>query len=190
MPTAMRLHDNLLRRHLRYCGVYVVKTEGDAFMCSFPTTLAAMWWCLTVHMQFLREFWPLEILECDEGKEVHDEHENLLARGLSVRMGVHCGTPMCESDPSLVTWIISGLWSFEPLVSAGTRQAGRSCTALPSFAKSTRKYSRRVRTRSTQSSSQLRLLRRSGVGCAMPAVRGFGFVQCLLSSTRTEGLCG
>jgi hypothetical protein len=61
-------------------------------------------------MQLLREFWPLEILECDEGKEVHDEHGNLLARGLSVRMGVHCGTPMCESDPSLVTWIISGLW--------------------------------------------------------------------------------
>ncbi|KAJ8583192.1 hypothetical protein M405DRAFT_692102, partial [Rhizopogon salebrosus TDB-379] len=43
MPTAMRLHNNLLRRYLRYCGVYVVKTEGDAFMCSFPTTLAAMW---------------------------------------------------------------------------------------------------------------------------------------------------
>jgi adenylate cyclase len=113
MPTAMRLHNNLLRRHLRYCGCYVVKTEGDAFMCSFPTTLAAMWWCLTVQMQLLREFWPLEILECDEGKEVQDEHGNLLARGLSVGMGVHCGTP--------------------PLVSAGTRQVGRSCAALPSF---------------------------------------------------------
>jgi hypothetical protein len=96
--------------------------------------LLSMWWCITVQMQLLREFWPLEILECDEGKEVHDDHGNLLTRGLSVRMGVHCGTPMCESDASLVTWIISGL-SFEPLVSAGTRQAGRSCAALPSFAK-------------------------------------------------------
>jgi adenylate cyclase len=72
-------------------------------MCSLPTTLAAMWWCLTVQMQavqLLREFWPLEILGCDEGKEVHDEHGSLLARLLSVRMGVHCGTPKCESDPS------------------------------------------------------------------------------------------
>jgi hypothetical protein len=43
-------------------------------------------------------FWPLEILECDEGKKVHDEHGNLLAYGLSVRMGVHCGMPVCEQD--------------------------------------------------------------------------------------------
>ncbi|OJA16312.1 hypothetical protein AZE42_03367 [Rhizopogon vesiculosus] len=94
MPTAMRLHNNLLRRHLRHCGGYVVKTEGDAFMCSFPTTLAAIWWCLIVQVQLLREPWPLEILECDEGKEVYDNHGNLVARGLSVRMGVHCGTPV------------------------------------------------------------------------------------------------
>lgn len=99
MPTAMRIHNNLLRRHLRTCGGYVVKTEGDAFMCSFPTTLAAMWWCLIVQLQLLREPWPLEILECPEGKEVYDEHGQLLARGLSVRMGVHCGIPVCEPDP-------------------------------------------------------------------------------------------
>jgi adenylate cyclase len=100
LTTLDLVHNNLLQRHLRYCGAYVVKTEGDAFMCSFPTTLAAMWWRLIVQMQLLREFWPLEILECDEGKEVHDDNGNLLSRGLSVRMGVHCGTPMCESDPS------------------------------------------------------------------------------------------
>lgn len=99
MPTAMRIHNNLLRRHLRTCGGYVVKTEGDAFMCSFPTTLAAVWWCLIVQLQLLRESWPLEILECPEGKEVYDEHGQLLARGLSVRMGVHCGIPVCEPDP-------------------------------------------------------------------------------------------
>ena len=121
MPTAMRLHNNLLHRHLRYCGGYVVKTEGDAFMCSFPTTLAAMWWCLTVQMQLLREFWPLEILECDEGKEVHDEHGNLLARGLSVRMGVHCGTPVCESD------LITGRMDyFGPIVIRAARISGNA----------------------------------------------------------------
>ncbi|KAJ8583132.1 L domain-like protein, partial [Rhizopogon salebrosus TDB-379] len=121
MPTAMRLHNNLLRRHLRYCGGYVVKTEGDAFMCSFPTTLAAMWWCLTVQMQLLREFWPLEILECDEGKEVHDEHGKPLARGLAFRMGVHCGTPVCESD-----LIIGRMDYFGPIVIRAARISGNA----------------------------------------------------------------
>ena len=119
MPTAMRLHNNLLRRHLRYCGGYVVKTEGDAFMCSFPTTLAAMWWCLTVQLQLLRESWPLEILECDEGKEVYDDHGNLVARGLSVRMGVHCGTPVCEPDP-----ITGRMDYFGPMVIRAARISG------------------------------------------------------------------
>ncbi|KAG1739309.1 hypothetical protein EDB19DRAFT_1711525 [Suillus lakei] len=119
MPTAMRIHNNLLRRHLRTCGGYVVKTEGDAFMCSFPTTLAAMWWCLIVQQQLLREPWPLEILECPEGKEVYDEHGQLLARGLSVRMGVHCGTPVCEPDP-----ITSRMDYFGPMVIRAARISG------------------------------------------------------------------
>ena len=99
MPTAMKAHNSLLRRQLRLCGGYEVKTEGDAFMCSFPTTLAALWWCLTVQVQLLNEPWPLEILECDDGREVYDSQGKLVARGLSVRMGIHCGTPLCEPDP-------------------------------------------------------------------------------------------
>ncbi|KAF7427927.1 cysteinyl-tRNA synthetase [Pleurotus ostreatus] len=99
MPTAMRLHNNLLRRQLRFCGGYEVKTEGDAFMCSFPNVLSAVWWCLTVQVQLLQEQWPLEILECEDGKEVHDSEKRLVARGLSVRMGIHCGHPICDMDP-------------------------------------------------------------------------------------------
>jgi len=99
MPTAMRLHNNLLRRQLRFCGGYEVKTEGDAFMCSFPTALSALWWCLTVQVQLLNEEWPLEILECEDGRDIVDSRGLLVARGLSVRMGIHCGTPLCEPDP-------------------------------------------------------------------------------------------
>ncbi|KAG1871333.1 hypothetical protein DFJ58DRAFT_904002 [Suillus subalutaceus] len=108
MPTAMRIHNNLLRRHLRTCGGYVVKTEGDAFM-----------WCLIVQLQLLREPWPLEILECPEGKEVYDEHGQLLARGLSVRMGVHCGTPVYEPDP-----ITGRMDYFGPMVIRAARISG------------------------------------------------------------------
>ncbi|KAF8134396.1 hypothetical protein EV363DRAFT_1561931 [Boletus edulis] len=119
MPTAMRLHNGLLRRQLRICGGYVVKTEGDAFMCSFPTTLAALWWSLTVQVQLMHEPWPLEILECEEGKEVWDSQGNLISRGLSVRMGIHCGTPVCEPDP-----ITNRMDYFGPMVIRAARISG------------------------------------------------------------------
>lgn len=119
MPTAMRLHNGLLRRQLRICGGYVVKTEGDAFMCSFPTTLAALWWCLTVQIQLMHEPWPQEILECEEGRDVWDAQGNLIARGLSVRMGMHCGTPVCEPDP-----ITNRMDYFGPMVIRAARITG------------------------------------------------------------------
>lgn len=98
MPMALKLHHNLLRRQLRICGGYEAKTEGDAFMCSFQTVMEAVWFCLSVQVQLLYEQWPLEILECADGKAIFDLNNNLIAKGLSVRMGIHCGTPMCERD--------------------------------------------------------------------------------------------
>jgi len=68
-------------------------------MCSFRTTLAAVWWCLIVQVELLRESWPLEILECPDGMPVYDSQNRLIAKGLSVRMGIHCGIPFCEPDP-------------------------------------------------------------------------------------------
>ncbi|KAG9316864.1 hypothetical protein JVU11DRAFT_2939 [Chiua virens] len=121
MPTAMKVHNNLLRRQLRICGGYVVKTEGDAFMCSFPTTLAALWWALTVQVQLMHEPWPHEILACEEGKEVWDSQGNLIARGLSVRMGMHCGTPVCEPDP-----ITNRMDYFGPMVIRAARICGNT----------------------------------------------------------------
>ncbi|KAG2120378.1 nucleotide cyclase [Suillus clintonianus] len=98
MSTAIHLHNDLLLLHLLFCGGYIVKTEGDAFMCSFPNTMAAVWWCVTAQLQLLHAPWPEEILNSEEGKEVYDEHGTLLSRGLSVRMGIHCGAPACEED--------------------------------------------------------------------------------------------
>lgn len=99
METAMQQHNHLLRRQLRLCGGYEVKTEGDAFMCSFPTTMSALWWCLSVQVELLKVAWPLEILECEDGQEIRDPKGKLVARGLSVRMGIHQGRPLCEPDP-------------------------------------------------------------------------------------------
>ena len=98
MRTAVTMHHQLLRRHVRICAGYEVKTEGDAFMVAFSTVSAALLWCSSVQMLLLDEPWPKEILDLPEGREVRDADGNLIARGLSLRMGIHCGTPVCEMD--------------------------------------------------------------------------------------------
>lgn len=116
MPTAIRTHNVRLRRELRLTGGYEVKTEGDAFMCSFPTVLAALWFAVKVQLELLHENWPLEILECDDGKEIFDQQGRLVARGLSVRMGIHVGQPVCERDP-----ITRRMDYFGPMVNRSAR---------------------------------------------------------------------
>ncbi|KAJ9475071.1 Adenylate cyclase [Pseudozyma hubeiensis] len=119
MQTAMRLHNYLLRRQLRTIGGYEVKTEGDAFMVSFPSVSAALLWCFTVQQQLLHEDWPREILDSEDGKEVYDQSGELIARGLSVRMGIHWGRPVCEADP-----ITRRMDYFGPMVNRAARISG------------------------------------------------------------------
>ncbi|WFD44892.1 adenylate cyclase [Malassezia psittaci] len=99
MQAAIRLHNLLLRRQLRSIGGYEAKTEGDAFMVSFPSVIAALLWCFSVQLRLLTVDWPQEILESDDGFPVYDQDGTLLYRGLSVRMGIHWGSPVCEVDP-------------------------------------------------------------------------------------------
>lgn len=98
MRSAIKLHNTIMRRQLRIVGGYEVKTEGDAFMVSFPTPTSALLWCFNVQHQLLNEDWPAEILETDQCCEVTDGTGNTIFRGLSVRMGVHWGSPVCELD--------------------------------------------------------------------------------------------
>ena len=116
MQTGIRMHNQLLRRQLRAIGGYEVKTEGDAFMVSFPTVTAALLWCLTVQIELLREEWPQEILDSQEGKEVLSSTGEVLYRGLSVRMGIHWGSPVCEADP-----ITRRMDYFGPMVNRSAR---------------------------------------------------------------------
>ncbi|WFD39511.1 adenylate cyclase [Malassezia japonica] len=99
MQAAIRLHNLLLRRQLRSIGGYEAKTEGDAFMVSFPSVGEALLWCFSVQLRLLSVDWPQEILDSDDGHPVHDEDGTLIYRGLSVRMGIHWGSPVCEVDP-------------------------------------------------------------------------------------------
>ncbi|CAG8449863.1 13101_t:CDS:10 [Dentiscutata heterogama] len=121
MRSAIKSHNDVMRRLLRNIGGYEVKTEGDAFMVSFPTVASALLWCLTVQIELLKVDWPQEIIESEDGKEVFGGHDNeLIYKGLSVRMGIHCGSPDFETD--IVT---KRMDYFGPVVN----RAARICSA-------------------------------------------------------------
>ncbi|KAK4191744.1 adenylate cyclase encoded by the PaAC protein [Podospora australis] len=99
MRSAIRMHNELMRRQLRTVGGFEVKTEGDAFMVSFPTATSALLWCFAVQSALLQVDWPGEILTSANCQTVKDRDNNVIFRGLSVRMGIHWGEPLAEPDP-------------------------------------------------------------------------------------------
>jgi len=119
MRLAIKMHNELMRRQLRYIGGYEVKTEGDAFMIAFPTPTSALLWCFAVQNSLLELQWPAEVLESPHGAEVHDDDGMLIYRGLSVRMGIHWGAPDCEVDP-----ITRRMDYFGPIVNRAARIQG------------------------------------------------------------------
>ncbi|KAI8141502.1 phosphatase 2C-domain-containing protein [Fennellomyces sp. T-0311] len=121
MRSAIKIHDAVMRRTLRSVGGYEVKTEGDAFMVCFQNITSALLWCFTVQLQLLDADWPAGILGTEEGREITDQESNqVIYRGLSVRMGVHWGTPVFERNP-----ITSRMDYFGPVVN----KASRICNA-------------------------------------------------------------
>lgn len=116
MRSAIKMHNEVMRRQLRIIGGYEVKTEGDAFMVSFPTVTAALLWSFTVQSQLLEVQWPQEILNSVNGQEVVDADGNVIFRGLSVRMGIHWGSPVCEVDP-----VTKRMDYFGPMVNRASR---------------------------------------------------------------------
>lgn len=116
MRSAIQIHNDILRRQLGIVGGYEVKTEGDAFMVAFATTTAALLWCFNCQMQLLEAEWPIEILEQPQCKEVLDQDGNVIFRGLSVRMGIHYGEPVCEKDP-----VTNRMDYFGPMVNRASR---------------------------------------------------------------------
>lgn len=116
MQSAIKMHNEVMRRHLRIIGGYEVKTEGDAFMVAFPTVTSALLWCFTIQSQLLDVEWPQEILQSVHGEEMVDSDGQRIFRGLSVRMGIHWGRPVCEIDP-----VTKRMDYFGPMVNRAAR---------------------------------------------------------------------
>ncbi|KAF9996004.1 cysteinyl-tRNA synthetase, partial [Modicella reniformis] len=100
MAIAVKEHFNIMRRQLRSIGGYEVKNEGDAMMASFSSVPAAVLWCLKVQELLVAADWPQEILDSEEGKTIWSDTDPKyeIYRGLSVRMGIHCGRPVSHRD--------------------------------------------------------------------------------------------
>ncbi|BFZ58359.1 cysteinyl-tRNA synthetase [Savitreella phatthalungensis] len=138
MQASIKIHNGIMRRQLRAIGGYEVKTEGDAFMVCFSTTLSALLWCFSVQTQLLAADWPQEILDSPDGREIREEGDveaadksagtaaataaaaattkPVIYRGISVRMGIHWGAPVCEVDP-----ITKRMDYFGPMVNRAAR---------------------------------------------------------------------
>lgn len=116
MRSGIKIHNHIMRRQLRIVGGYEIKTEGDAFMVCFPTASSALLWCFSVQAMLLDAPWPAEILDSIHGKEVLDDEGSLIYKGLSVRMGIHWGAPVCETDP-----ITRRMDYFGPIVNRAAR---------------------------------------------------------------------
>lgn len=116
MRSAIQIHNDVLRRQLGIIGGYEVKTEGDAFMVAFSTTTAALLWCFNCQSQLLEAEWPTEILEQPQCQVQYDMENNVIFRGLSVRMGVHWGEPVSEKDP-----VTNRMDYFGPMVNRASR---------------------------------------------------------------------
>ena len=116
MRSAIKLHNEVMRRQLRIIGGYEVKTEGDAFMVSFPTATSALLWSFAVQSALLEVQWPSEVTSSVLGQEIYDNDQTLIFKGLSVRMGIHWGQPVCEPDP-----VTRRMDYFGPMVNRASR---------------------------------------------------------------------
>ncbi|KAK8924732.1 Adenylate cyclase [Metarhizium anisopliae] len=116
MRSAIKLHNEVMRRQLRRIGGYEVKTEGDAFMVSFPTATSALLWCFAVQMELLDVSWPSEVLNSMSCQPIFDKDGALIFKGLSVRMGIHFGDCVSETDP-----VTRRMDYFGPMVNKASR---------------------------------------------------------------------
>jgi len=85
-------------------------------MVSFPSATSALLWAFSVQSQLLEVQWPSEVLTSVLGGEIYDNDRNLIFRGLSVRMGIHWGNPVCENDP-----VTRRMDYFGPMVNRASR---------------------------------------------------------------------
>jgi class 3 adenylate cyclase len=119
MGDSISIHNNLIRTLIEKYNGYEVKTEGDAFMCSFKNVRDAVSFSISSQMKLLDQPWPNELMALDDGKVIHDINDKIIYRGLRVRIGLHKGSPISKPDP-----ITNRMDYFGPMVNKAARVSG------------------------------------------------------------------
>lgn len=88
-------------------------------MLAFPSTFAAVAFCLAAQRALREANWPAPLLERAEARVVRDEKNRVSLRGPRVRMGVFAGRPEARVDP-----LTGRMDYFGPVVNRAARVAG------------------------------------------------------------------
>eukprot|EP00669_Euglena_mutabilis_P009146 TRINITY_DN4087_c0_g1_i1.p1 TRINITY_DN4087_c0_g1~~TRINITY_DN4087_c0_g1_i1.p1 ORF type:complete len:446 (-),score=66.87 TRINITY_DN4087_c0_g1_i1:153-1490(-) len=99
MSECIILHDYILRSNLKDHHGFEVKTEGDAFMCAFPSCVDATKYCIAVQRSLVDAKWPKEIYNNYAARVQDDGQGHIVWKGLRVRMGLHSGQPSSKENP-------------------------------------------------------------------------------------------
>eukprot|EP01062_Namystynia_karyoxenos_P012737 TRINITY_DN145_c1_g1_i1.p1 TRINITY_DN145_c1_g1~~TRINITY_DN145_c1_g1_i1.p1 ORF type:complete len:689 (+),score=209.26 TRINITY_DN145_c1_g1_i1:111-2177(+) len=99
MDEALSTHNRVMRRALRACAGYEVKTIGDAFMVAFKHATEAVKFCLQVQTNLVEEEWPEELQEVPAAAYMETSSEQVVYNGLRVRMGCNVGEVIKETNP-------------------------------------------------------------------------------------------
>eukprot|EP00756_Hemistasia_phaeocysticola_P045547 Hpha_TRINITY_DN19295_c0_g1::TRINITY_DN19295_c0_g1_i1::g.194366::m.194366 len=102
MPQAVQAHHRVMRKGIAKWEGYEVKTEGDAFMVAFHSSLNATAWCLDMQEQLMQVNWDQELLKLADAQIEYDNEGTMIWCGPRVRMGVHVASApdlMSEPDP-------------------------------------------------------------------------------------------
>jgi len=98
MREGLRLHDEIMRRHIAETGGYEVKTQGDSFMIAYARVDDAARFATAIQTALLDAPWADALLAEKEAAPVVKDGRTIF-RGLRVRVGFFCGTPDCRADP-------------------------------------------------------------------------------------------
>lgn len=102
MKEAMMIHNDIIRNAFREYRGYEVRSDGDSFMLAFPSAKDACAFSVRVTETLLMTKWNPELLSWleSEGRGSSEAgYEEIVFKGVRVRMGMHFGPCEFNRDP-------------------------------------------------------------------------------------------
>eukprot|EP00727_Mastigamoeba_balamuthi_P005750 m51a1_g1795 putative serine threonine kinase (999) ;mRNA; r:413798-418262 len=94
------LHNRIIRKAIRKCHGFEVKTEGDSFLIAFESVADALEFCCQSQVAMMHADWNPKLFELDEFSVVKNQDGVEVFRGVRVRMGIHVGEVETEVAPN------------------------------------------------------------------------------------------